>query len=750
MSIFTALKLSLKNLITKKGRTIITSFAGSIGIIGIGLILSVSNGTTGYINTVQEESLSSYPLTIRSTDTDILSLFNSMSQTRESDTKHEEAKVFEKSILYNILDGFVNSSSSENDLKSFKTYIDAEIAKEDSNLNKAVKGVGYHYGLDIPIYTRNTNGDILESNMSKLVNSIFAQYASGIGSTTASGNDSNSLITSLLESTNSLTLWEEMLPGLNGDPVSEYVKNQYDVVYGTWPSKYNDIVVVLNDNNEIIDTALYSLGLKDQKDITTIIAAVLDPNAKMPELNKFEMSFEDICKKEYKTLLPGDCFTYNEQTKTYIDTRSTKEGLDFLYAHNGTNLNITGVIKPKQGVTSPMLAGTIGYTSLLTKKIIEGATNSTSVKAQIESKNIDIFNNLPFKENTYSDEEKQNSFKNIVNEGSDKSNSNIYINIKCIMPQDQLDAVVNSQTQGLTAEQIRNILVQAMKQQLSVSEEQLVAYVNDRSDEEIMNLYKQVIITNAKSEYAKNVRSALEASMTEDQRAAALKAELPTYTNEQLVLYFDEALEFSTSSYEKNLIKLGKVDLANPSSILIYTDSFANKDIIIDEIAKYNDSVEESKKIKYTDIMGVLMSAVNTIINAITYVLIAFVSISLIVSSIMIAIITLISVQERTKEIGILRAIGASKRNVSNMFNAETIAIGFSAGLIGVLICYLLIIPINLVIHALTGLTTLSASLPILYALILVLISMFLTVISGFIPSRSAAKKDPVVALRTE
>ena len=318
------------------------------------------------------------------------------------------------------------------------------------------------------------------------------------------------------------------------------------------------------------------------------------------------------------------------------------------------------------------------------------------------------------------------------------------------MPQDQLDAVVNSQTQGLTAEQIRNILVQAMKQQLSVSEEQLVAYVNDRSDEEIMNLYKQVIITNAKSEYAKNVRSALEASMTEDQRAAALKAELPTYTNEQLVLYFDEALEFSTSSYEKNLIKLGKVDLANPSSILIYTDSFANKDIIIDEIAKYNDSVEESKKIKYTDIMGVLMSAVNTIINAITYVLIAFVSISLIVSSIMIAIITLISVQERTKEIGILRAIGASKRNVSNMFNAETIAIGFSAGLIGVLICYLLIIPINLVIHALTGLTTLSASLPILYALILVLISMFLTVISGFIPSRSAAKKDPVVALRTE
>ena len=754
MSIFTALKLSLKNLITKKGRTIITSFAGSIGIIGIGLVLSVSTGTTNYINSVQEESLSSYPLQIRSTNTDITTLFNSMSQTGSSDEKHEEEKVYEKPILYNILDSFVNSSSSENDLKSFKSYLDKEISNEDSNLHKAVTGVKYSYGIDIPIYTKTEDGDIVESNMSKLVNSIFSQYASGISSTTATGNDSNSLITSLLESTGSLTLWEEILPGINGDPVSEYVKNQYDVVYGTWPSSYNDIVVVLNENNEIDDTSLYSLGLKDQKEITTIIAAVLDPDKGMPEINKVEYTYEEICSKSYKTILPGDCYTYDNQKNIYVDiredkTEAGKRALESLLAHSGTSLNITGVIRPKESVNTPILNGSIGYTHLLTKRIIEDALTTSAVNAQIGSRNIDILTNLPFKENTYSDEEKINFFKTIVNDGTDEANKNIYIKIRSIMPQDQLNAAVEAQVQGKTAEQIRNLIITYLKNQYSFGEELLEEQFKKYSDEEIIEYYKQMVAMMVKEEYAKAIRENLEPQPAQA-LSYQLKTELPTYSNEQLVLYFDEALEFSTTTYEKNLIKFGKVDLDNPTAINIYTDSFANKDIIVEEINKYNDSVDEVKKIKYTDIMGVLMSAVNTIINAITYVLISFVSISLIVSSIMIAIITLISVQERTKEIGILRALGASKRNVSNMFNAETVAIGFSAGLIGVIICYLLIIPINFIIHTLTGITTLSASLPILYALILVLISMFLTVISGFIPSRSAAKKDPVVALRTE
>lgn len=750
MSIFTALKLSLKNLITKKGRTIITSFAGSIGIIGIGLILSVSTGTNKYINTVQEESLSSYPLSIRSTNTDISTLFNSMASTNNSDTTYDDDKIHEKSILYNILDSFVNSSSSENDLKSFKTYLDKEMTNESSNLHNAVTGIKYSYGIDIPIYTKTEDGTVMESNMSKLVNNIFSQYASGIGSTTASGNDSNSLITSLLESTGSLTLWEELLPGINGDPVSDYVKNQYDVVYGTWPSKYSDIVVILNENNEIIDTALYSLGLKDQKEITQIISAILN-NTSMPNIPKVEFTYEEICSKTYRTILAGDSYSYSDESNSYVDLRTTAQGLEYLYTHNGTNLNIVGVIKPKEGVTSPMLSGSIGYTSLLTKQIIESADNTEAVKAQINSKNIDILNNLPFKDNSYTDAEKIAAFKAYVNEGSDANNKEVYIKIQSIMPSDQLEAQVNAAISGRTKEEIITALVAALKTQLSIGETQIREYLANLSEEEIQRYYRQFMTEYVKQQYAATKKAEIVASgKTDAEIAAQLKSDMESYTDEQLVLYFNEALEFSTSTYEKNLIALGKVELSNPTTINIYTDSFANKDIIVDEIQKYNDSVEETKKIKYTDIMGVLMSAVNTIINAITYVLIAFVSISLIVSSIMIAIITLISVQERTKEIGILRAIGASKRNVSNMFNAETVTIGFAAGLIGVLMCYLFIIPINLIIHALTGITTLSASLPFVYALILILISVLLTVISGFIPSRSAAKKDPVVALRTE
>jgi putative ABC transport system permease protein len=269
------------------------------------------------------------------------------------------------------------------------------------------------------------------------------------------------------------------------------------------------------------------------------------------------------------------------------------------------------------------------------------------------------------------------------------------------------------------------------------------------TDEEITALFSQTVAEQIKYQYAEQVKAQM-ASQSPTQLIAAFEYALPRYTVEQCAVYYDEVMEFSDSTYEANLIKMGHVDLEFPATINIFASSFENKDIITDAIADYNKNIEEAKQIKYTDYIGLMMSSITTIINAITYVLIAFVAISLIVSSIMIGVITLISVQERTKEIGILRAIGASKRNVSSMFNAETMIVGFAAGLLGVLVTYLLCIPINLILHLVTGIDTLSAILPLPAALILIAISVCLTLVSGIIPSRSAAKKDPVVALRTE
>ena len=754
MNFFTALKLSLKNLITKKGRTILTSFAGSIGIIGIGLVLAVSQGTTGYINSVQEESLSSYPLSIRKNNTDISALFETFTNPLgdETSSSHKEDKVYEQPVLYNILDGIVNSSSSENDLKSFNEFLVSEIANEESKLHKAVNGVSYSYGINIPIYTESEgDGKIMESDMGKLVNSIFTQYASKGATTNTASNasgTSNSVITSLLESTGSLTLWEEFLPGVNGDPINDLVKQQYDLVYGTWPNSYDEVTVVLNEHGEIPDAALYSLGLKNQDTVQEIINAVLN-NTSSPDNKEVEFTYEEICSKEYRTILAGDAYTYNSEKNIYVDNRVTEAGLKVLYNTRGTNLKITGVIKQKDEVNSPMINGSICYTNLLTKKIIESADGTDVVKAQLKNDNVDVFTNLPFKENSYTDEEKRNVFKSYAEGLSASAKKELFIKINSILSEQEKQMAITAGTQGMTREDKENLIIQGYVSSTGASEELVRGYITSLSDEELDKLIASAIVEEAKKQKEEGVRENFK-NTPDEQVAAMLDGAIASYTDEQLVLYFNETIEFSSSTYEDNLIKLGKVYLDTPSTINIYTATFANKDIIKEEIERYNKSVDEKKQITYTDLMGVLMSAVNTIINAITYVLIAFVAISLIVSSIMIAIITLISVQERTKEIGILRAIGASKGNVSSMFNAETIIIGFAAGLFGVIICYILIVPINFVIHSLTHISNLSAVLPIGYAGILILISMFLTMISGFIPSRSAAKKDPVVALRTE
>ena len=412
---------------------------------------------------------------------------------------------------------------------------------------------------------------------------------------------------------------------------------------------------------------------------------------------------------------------------------------------------MSGIIKPNEDAAASMLSGSICYTSALTEYVVERAGESDAVSAQISDPMTDIFSGLPFLDSTgdLTDAEKAADFRSYIETLSDERRAEAYIEIMSIPSDETLDAQVEAIVGPMTREDMESTLTQAMTEQTGMGESEIAEYIAAMTDDDMKEFFTEMISEQLRAQYAAGVREQLGA-MTTEQLAAALDMSLESYTDEQCAVYYDEILEFSDSTYENNLSELGYVDLDDPSAINLYASSFENKDSVEEMIADYNSTVDELSMITYTDYVGLIMSSVTTIINAITYVLISFVAVSLIVSSIMIGVITLISVQERTKEIGILRAIGASKRNVSGMFNAETLIIGFTSGLLGVVITYLLCIPINIILHHLTGINSLSAYLPLPTAIILVVISVLLTLISGIIPSRSAAKKDPVVALRTE
>ncbi len=741
MSFFTSLNLSLKNLFTKKGRTLLTSFAGSIGVIGIALVLSVSQGMTAYINAVQEESLSSYPLQIEQQNVNLQSLVESFTKAAKAE-EHENDRIYEKAVLYSMIDGIVNTEVAENDLKAFKKYLDKEYSDENSMLSNAVSGLAYGYNLDLQVYTKTDEG-ILKSDLALLLRNMMGQYMAD-----GAAVDGNPFMLSMMNRNSRLTLWEEMLPGRNGDPVNDTIKQQYELVYGTWPNSSNEVLLVLDKNNELTDMTLYALGLKPEQEIKDIVQAVLRKE-KLPERKSLTVSYEDICSREYRVILNADSFILNKMTNTYVDNRNTDAGIEYLYSEKGFPLKVTGIIRVKKDVNSPMLSGSIVYTKMLTEDVIKRAESSPAVIAQLKDSNIDIFSGLPFKSNSYTVSEKAEAFKKYVSSLDTKGKAGVYVKVNGIIPDDMLSVQVETALKDKTREDMESTMLSALKTQLDMSEDMLEGYIKNMTDDEIKAYFRQIVEAGVKAGYAASVVKKFSA-VDENTLSGMLDSALPGYTEEMLGRYYDETLEFSTSTYDDNLVKLGSIDIENPSSIGIYASSFKDKDTIIDEIEKYNESVDEASKISYTDYMGILMSAVTTIINAITYVLIAFVAISLIVSSIMIAVITLISVQERTKEIGILRAIGASKRNVSGMFNAETIIIGLASGVLGIAVSYLLLIPINLILHNLTHIGNLSAVLPIKGALILIAISVLLTLISGFIPSRAAAKKDPVVALRSE
>lgn len=751
MSITTSFGLSLKNLITKKGRTILTSFAGSIGIIGIALIFAVSNGMTTFINTVQEDTLSSYPLTLEAQHTDIGTLMETFINQSVSHTVHANDAVYQKPALYDMVNTLNSVENHENDLRSFKKYIEEKRNQniENNKYKESINGIKYTYNYDMLIYTQNVDGNIIVSDTKELMSEMLMRVMGGKltdENQTLQSSSSMSLISSPMSMPG---LWQEMLSGDNGNPINDMIYKQYDLIYGSWPNAYNEILLIVDENNELDDMTLYALGLESKEEIDKIIDAAV--NKTELTYNSKSFSYADICALEFKTVLNSDCYIYDENTKTYTDLRDTSTGLKYLY-DNGISLKVTGIIRPNKDSVSSMLSGSnIAYTHLLTEYIVEKSSDNPAIKAQLDNPTKDIFTNLPFKEATGSmtDAEKEVEFKKYIEGLSNSEKAKAYIKIMSIPPEEFLNTQISQTLKGFNREKMSETLIAALSSQTGMSSSDITDYINDMSDDELTDIFTDMLKEQITAQYAQNVAMQFR-GINDNQLAAMLNSALKNYSIEDCALYHDTVLEFSDSNYEENLYKLGYIDLENPATINLYASSFENKDVIEEIIAEYNKGVDTLGEITYTDYVGIMMSSVTTIINAITYVLIAFVAVSLIVSSIMIGVITLISVQERTKEIGILRAIGASKKNVSSMFNAETVIIGFTSGMLGVLITYLLCIPINAILHSLTGLNNLSAILPLPVAAALVIISILLTLLSGIIPSRSASKKDPVVALRTE
>lgn len=749
MSFFTAFSLSLKNLFTKKGRTTLTAFAGSIGIIGISLVLAISQGLSGYIDMIQENALSSYPLSIQAQSQDLSSLMETFMSISKDECTHETDAVYQKSAIYDIVNALNNVEVTENDLKSFKSFLDKECAKkkEEKTLAAAINGIHYSYDLDLQIYTKNVDGNIIKSDTMELMQNLLSNYM-GTDMSAMTNMSGSSMMGGSSMGGMASSLWQELLSGDNGSKINDLLKNQYEVVYGAWPNSYDEIVLVLDKNNELDDLTLYALGLESEDDMNALMDAAY--NGGELETKSNQWSYEEICDMEFRTVLNSDCFSYDEHTGLYNDLRETDAGLQYLY-DNGLTLKVSGIIKPMEDSETTMLTGSIGYTKDLTEYVVENSNKSDVIDAQLKDAHTDILTGLPFKENTgdLTEEKKQTALLEYIDGLDETKKAALYIDICSVPDEDELNSNAAQTMAAMSREEMETNVSQALIQQMGMGEDDVNSYIASMSDDEIKEIFTNMLLEQMKLQYAQQVKQQLSAMSTAE-LSGALDAAKGGYTTKQCAVYYDNVMEFSQNTYDGNLQEMGYVDLDDPSAINIYASSFENKEVIEDSIAEYNKGVEENSEIKYTDYVGIMMSSVSSIINAITYILIAFVAISLIVSSIMIGVITLISVQERTKEIGILRAIGASKHDVSSMFNAETVIIGFCAGLLGVLVTYALCIPINNVIHSVTGINSLNAVLPIPAAVILVLISVILTLISGLIPSKSAAKKDPVVALRTE
>ncbi len=757
MSFLTALSLSLTNLRTKMGRTVLTAFAGSIGIIGIALILALSAGINDYINQVQEDTLTSYPLTIQAESTDMTAMMASLMGARRDQLTGAAAegqdpdRVYPSTVMYDMMDSMLNAKVETNNLEAFKEYLD-----NGGGGIKDMANIHYSYDFDFDIYAQDENGDIVKCDVMTLMqDAMTAMY----------GGDYSSYFEQMGSMYSAMEVWEELLPGEDGALIAPQVKADYQLLYGDWPQGHDEVILFVDGNNEISDLMLYALGLMPHDDMEQVMTSM--SQGEPVEFGDVSWSYEDLCGLDFKLILPAEYYQHDPATDTYTDMSATAAGMDFLYnsGDTGIRLKVSGIARPLEG-GSGMLSGGIGYTSALTRFAIETTGDTEILKAQLDDPETDVISGLPFPKDTDvepSDRQKRQDIQDHLRTLSVQNKAEAYIDLMGQPSQEYVDGVVEQQMAGMTRQAIEDMIVEQYAGEMGVDGDTVRGYIADMSDEDLFAKVEEAIAQAVREQYAAGVAQQLGA-MSQDQLAAMLDAAadldasplpMPVEPLEpwQFVYLYDNYMPptRSSSTYEDNLDLLGYTRLDAPSAISIYATTFAQKDKIADLIKEYNAGVEnEEDEISYTDYVALLMSSITGIISGISYLLIAFVSISLVVSSIMIGIITNISVLERTKEIGILRAVGASKRDVSRVFNAETLIVGLAAGLLGILVSVAATFPINAVIHSLTGLDDLSAVLPAGAGAILVAISVILTVFAGLVPSRGAAKKDPVEALRSE
>ena len=742
MSYLTALSLSLNNLMTKKGRTILTAFAGSIGIIGIALILSISTGVNNYIDRVQEDTLSSYPISIQAESVDMSSLMTTLMGINADDAanKHDKDAVYGNTIMYEMMNAMTSTEIQENNVTKLKTFLDEQMST-DSKLSRNATNIQYTYNLPMNLYTKDADGKIVKSDVMSLMSKMRAGVIGDDAEQSVNQSMNDMFSSSGMSSTQSqFVVWQEMLPGDDG-LISPVLQGQYDVLYGSWPQSYDEVVLIVDENNEVSDMVLYALGLKSSSEMLSAMTGYM--SGQQTDTEKLESwSYADVCKKTFSLILPADFWQKDPQTGEYKDISSDELGLKTLYS-NGIQLKIVGVVRQSADAVSGMMNGAIGYTNALTKYVVEQTAQKELVKQQLADPQHDIFTGLPFKasDKALSTDEIKKAVQDYCAGIDQAKKAELYIAYMSLAPDSYVSSMIEEKLGGVSREDIEKQVVESYPEYAEM--------LSAMDDETLMSYMREMLTEQVKKAYAEEVKK----QMSQLSTASLAEAFDSCYlTDEGYELIYSELMPdtFSSSSYEKNLRTLGYVDLDSPSGVNIYVSTFAAKDAVAEVIDEYNSTVDAEDQISYTDYVALIMSSVTTIINVISYVLIAFVAISLVVSSIMIGIITYISVLERTKEIGILRAIGASKKDISSVFNAETVIVGFAAGLIGILVTILLCLPINALVHSLTGIYSINAVLPPAAAVTLVIISMLLTVVAGLIPSRVAANKDPVVALRTE
>lgn len=738
MSFLTALSLSKNNLMTKKGRTFLTSFAGSIGIIGIALILSLSNGVQEYINSVERSTLASFPVSIQHETVDYTSLMTSMMNVRDNAEENRDPdRIYTNDISTEMMKTML-SEMQTNNLAEFKEYLESD----PDGISASIEEIQYSYDSNLYIYGHSADGDIMQINPSTVMSAMMGQsMADNVSQMT---NTYSSLMGS--SSMSSYDAFRELLS-------TDMLKTEYEVLAGRLPEAYNEVVVLVTDRNELSDVTLYTLGLRDQGELEGMMSSVMAGESFDLDTGDLSFSYDDLMGMEFSMLTAPEFYQKNDDG-TWTDMRSDSEFMEQA-AENGLKLKVVGILKPDaDSLISSTNSGGIGYTHALTEYMIDKTNSSELVKAQKENPDVDVFTGIEFPKADEEEEQpisQSEAMEMLTGMLTEEQRTKLNEGIMAALTEEQ-QAQIQSAMMGMVSDEQMNSIMMGVLTPEQLTQLQSGADVNSLlTDAQKAQMSAQIAASLTVEQNAE--LSAMMNGMVDPTKMYTIFMQVLTTDQLRQLMDMTKEPETTDATYDGNLKLLGVAELSEPSSMKIYATDFESKEKITQLIEKYNDSKiaddNQADVINYTDYVGLMMSSVSDIINSISYILIAFVAISLIVSSIMIGIITYISVLERTKEIGILRAMGASKRDISNVFNAETLIVGFSAGVIGIAVTLLLNIPINIIIENITGIANV-ALLPWQGGVILVVISMLLTLIAGLVPAGVAAKKDPVEALRTE